>query len=85
MRLLSFSPRIDPLKPRSFATQALLCLVLGCGLVGCQNWAALQGPGFRDEFAKEGQRMRPKKKGDGGRTLGLSSKSRQIEADLGIE
>jgi hypothetical protein len=43
----------------------------------------LMGEGFNDDFAKNGQKLR--NTSEGGEYDGLSTKSRQIENDLGVK
>jgi hypothetical protein len=85
--MISLLPTCRP-APRPW--HRLLGLVFCCGVVpilatGCRNWDPFAGPGFRDEFADDGSKLRPARKVGSGQAMGLSSKSRQIEADLGVE
>jgi hypothetical protein len=59
-------------------------VVLGLLLGGCteSQRQTLMGEGFNDEFAKSGEKMR--NFSNGGEYDGLSTKSRQIENDLGV-
>ena len=62
---------------------ALVCLALIgiSALVGCKRW----DPGFDDQFAGEARQLRPKSDSpSSARKMGLSSRSRQIEEDLGV-
>jgi hypothetical protein len=62
------------------AVVVLLALFLG----GCteSQRQTLMGEGFSDEFSKSGEKLR--NSNGGGEYDGLSTKSRQIENDLGV-
>jgi hypothetical protein len=68
------------------ATFACAMIVAGGILMaGCAK-PDLMGPGFKGPAADWGQNLRPRPKPrGGGQQFGLSSKSREIERDLGVE
>jgi hypothetical protein len=61
------------------AALALALFATGCTQSQRQT---IMGEGFNDEFAKSGDKLR--NSGNGGEYDGLSTKSRQIENDLGV-
>ncbi len=68
------------LASRLWAFACALALVL----TGCteSQRQTIMGEGFNDEFAKNGEKLR--NTSEGGDYDGLSTKSRQIENDLGV-
>jgi hypothetical protein len=75
------------LRRRSVGLSGLLstgALVLTLVIAGCtqSQRQTLMGEGFNDDFAKNGQKLR--NSSEGGEYDGLSTKSRQIENDLGV-
>ena len=74
---------MSPLRLTRRALLALgLILAAGSFSAGCKAW----DPGFKDEFANWGEKARANNKNpsDTG-SLGLSSRSRQIERNLGVQ
>lgn len=60
----------------------MLAVLLSTVLPGCKSQSA--NDSFRDDFSGWGQNLRPRSKASAGPSLGLSSRSREIERDLGF-
>jgi hypothetical protein len=65
----------------SIGAGALALTLLANGCTQSQR-QTIMGEGFNDEFAKSGEKLRHSS--NGGEYDGLSTKSRQIENDLGV-
>ena len=62
------------------AALGLSCLLFGSG---CQDtMQQVRGDGFKDEFSDWGEKQRPA--GEQGELSGFSTKSQQIERNLGV-
>ncbi len=71
------------LSRRNALGAALCCAVLWAPGCSQSMWRQMMGEGFNDDMAKSGQKLRSGEK-EGGDYDGLSTKSRQVERDLGV-